>query len=243
MNEQTYGGVPSGTTGTGATGVVKDEVQRLAAEARQETSRVASQARDQATELASKATAQTAQRLNSLASALRQAAQQLETDDAAGFGRYAGMAADQVQKASGYLEGKDLGQLVRDTQTFARRHPDLFLGGAFVAGVMLARFIKSSAPETREMTGYQGYQRDYQPGYQPGGYEPFNPPHFSGGSPSGLYSNEGTLNTAAGSTVGSTGSTVGSTGGTIGSTGSTIGTTGGTIGTTGGTGGSNTGGL
>lgn len=183
MNEQTYGGV-SGTTGTtGATGVVKDEVQRLAAEAREETSRVASQARDQATELASRATAQTAQRLNSLASALRQAAQQLETDDAAGFGRYAGMAADQVQKASGYLEGKDLGQLVRDTQTFARRHPDLFLGGAFVAGVMLARFIKSSAPDTRDtelsgyQPGYQGLQRDYQPGY-----EPFNPPHLGGES-------------------------------------------------------------
>ena len=185
MNEQTYGGVAGTTGATGATGVVKDEVQRLAAEARQETSRVASQARDQATELASRATAQTAQRLNSLATALRQAAQQLETDDAAGFGRYAGMAADQVQKASGYLEGKDLGELVRDTQTFARRHPDLFLGGAFVAGVMLARFIKSSAPDTREMgpsgyqpgyqPAYQGYQRDYQPGS-----EPFNPPHVAG---------------------------------------------------------------
>src|SRR5687767_11294348 len=100
MNEQTYGGV-SGTTGSGATGVVKDEVQRIASEARQETARVASQARDQATQLASRATEQTAQRLNSLASALRQAGQQLENDDAAGFGRYAGMAADQVEKVSG----------------------------------------------------------------------------------------------------------------------------------------------
>src|SRR5688500_16871018 len=168
MNEQTYGGV-SGTTGTtGAAGVVKDEVQRLAAEARQETSRVASQARDQAPEPASRPTAQTAQRLNSPPAALRQAARQLETDDAAGVGRYAGMAADQVQKASGYLDGKDLGQLVRDTQTFARRHPDLFLGGAFVAGVMLARFIKSSAPDTREME-LSGYQPGYQPAYQ--GYQ------------------------------------------------------------------------
>jgi hypothetical protein len=144
MNEQTYGGVAG--TGTGAAGVMKDEAQRLASDAREETSRVASQARELATQMASRATQQTAQRLTSLASALRQAGRQLEADDAAGFGRYAGMAADQVEKASGYLEGKDLGQLVRDTQTCARRHPDLFLGGAFVAGVMLARFIKSSAP-------------------------------------------------------------------------------------------------
>jgi hypothetical protein len=242
MNEQTYGGV-SGTTGTSPSGAVKDEVQRLATEAREETARVASQARSQATELASRATEQTVRRLGSLATALRQAGQQLETDDAAGFGRYAGMAADQVEKVSGYLDGKDLGQLVRDTQTFARRHPDLFLGGAFVAGVMLARFIKSSAPETREMEisgyqpGYQGYQRDYQPGNQP-----FNPPHFAGDSPSGLYSNEGTLNTQGGN-YGSTGGTNYGTTGTAGTTGTT-GTTGntGTTGT-GGTGGSNTGGL
>lgn len=163
MNEQTYGG-GSGTTGTGATEVVKEEVQRLAADAREETARVASQAREQASQLAARATEQTAQRLTSLAAALRQAARQLETDDAAGFGRYAGLAADQVETVSGYLEGKDLGQLVRDTQTFARRHPDLFLGGAFLAGVMIARFIKSSAPETTTLAAY----------------EPFNPPHLSG---------------------------------------------------------------
>ena len=224
MNEQTYGGV-SGTTGAGATGVVKDEVQRLASEARQETARVASQARDQATQLASRATEQTAQRLNSLASALRQAGQQLETDDAAGFGRYAGLAADQVEKVSGYLEGKDLGQLVRDTQTFARRHPDLFLGGAFVAGVMLARFIKSSAPQMEGMDAS---------GYRQSGYEPFNPPHFSGfdtpGGPSasGLYNSAGSLNTPGGSSFEAPG------------TGSGFGTPG--SGTTG-TGGSNTGGM
>jgi hypothetical protein len=150
MNDQgTYGGEPqaTGSSGPGAAGVVKDEVQRLTTEAREETVRVASQARDQASLLAARATEQTARRLTSLAGALRQAAQQLETDDAAGFGRYAGIAADQIEKASGYLDGRDPRQLIRDTETFARRHPDLFLGGAFVAGVMLARFIKSSSPE------------------------------------------------------------------------------------------------
>jgi hypothetical protein len=174
MNEQgTYGGVSQtpATSASGPAAVVKDEVQRLATEAREETARVASQAREQASQLAARATQQTTERLTSLSTALREAARQLETQDAAGFGRYAGMAADQVDKVSGYLEGKELGQLVRDTQTFARRHPDLFLGGAFVAGVMLARFIKSSAPETQtsgQMTGSTSS-------------EPFNPPHFTGG--------------------------------------------------------------
>jgi hypothetical protein len=39
---------------------------------------------------------------------------------------------------------------VHDAETFARRHPDLFLGGTFVAGLLLARFLKSSTPEWRE---------------------------------------------------------------------------------------------
>ena len=160
MNEQgTFGGSTSQSSGSGgAAEVVKGEAQRLATEAKQETARVASQARDQATQLVDRTKDQTAQRLGSLASALRQAAESLEKDDAAGFGRYAGLAATQVDKVADYVGGKDLRELVRDTETFARRHPDLFLGGAFVAGVMLARFIKStrSESETAMQPSYSG---------------------------------------------------------------------------------------
>jgi hypothetical protein len=149
MNEQgNFGSAGPRTPGaSGAAEVVKGEVQRLATEAKDETAKVASQARDQATQLVDRTKDQTAQRLGSLATALRQAARQLEQDDAAAFGRYAAMAADRVDRAADYVGGRDLRELVRDTETFARRHPELFLGGAFVAGVMLARFIKSSRPE------------------------------------------------------------------------------------------------
>jgi len=172
MNEQgTFG---STSQAAGAAEVVKGEAQRLASEAKEGTARMASQARDQATQLVDRTKDETAQRLGSLASALRQAGQSLERDDAAGFGRYAGMAADQVEKVADYVGGKDLRELVRDTQTFARRHPDLFLGGAFVAGVMLARFIKSSAPDPEPSPSFD--QR-----YAAGAAEPFNPPHLATG--------------------------------------------------------------
>jgi hypothetical protein len=186
MNEQGTFGPPAASSNPA--GAVKDEVQRLAAEARTQTARVAGQAKDEASELVSRTKEQTAQRLGSLASALRVAAQQLEGEDAAGFGRYAGLAADQVDKASGYLSGKDLGELVRDTQTFARRHPDLFLGGAFLAGVMIARFIRSSAPAAEGSGGYgevygQGYSRPVYDDARKA--EPFNTPHFSGSAGTG----------------------------------------------------------
>ena len=148
MNEHGTNPGPQAAGASGGAGeVVKGEVERLATEAKDETAKVASQAKDQATALVDRTKDQTAQRLGSLASALRQAARQLEADDAAAFGRYAGLAADQVDKVADYVGGRDLRDLVRDTETFARRHPDLFLGGAFVAGVMVARFVRSSRRE------------------------------------------------------------------------------------------------
>jgi hypothetical protein len=90
-----------------------------------------------------------------------------------------------------YLREKDLQGLTRDTETFARRHPELFLGGAFLAGMLAARFVKSSRPRAVEGTGRTA---DYQSGFS-GGYadampssgtfaggeetSPFNPPHFT----------------------------------------------------------------
>jgi gas vesicle protein len=161
----------------------KDQVKDLASQAKDQTVEMAHQAQDQVTNLVAQQKEQAAQRLGGLAGALHDAAKQLEQKDADGFGRYAHRAADQVDKASRYLRDKDLPALVRDTESFARRHPDLFLGGSLVAGVLLARFLKSSAehgePWRQERTagsdrsqGYQGYQdapnRPYrQPGYPP----------------------------------------------------------------------------
>jgi hypothetical protein len=151
MNENTsFGGGMSAGMGTpgGQQGTsVKSEVKKLASDAKDETLRVASQAKEQAGDLVDRTKGQTAARLGDLAGALRQTADQLHTADAMGFGRYAGMAADQVQRASDYVQRAEPRQMLRDTETFARRHPDLFIGGAFFAGVLIARFLKSSADD------------------------------------------------------------------------------------------------
>jgi hypothetical protein len=161
----------------------KDQVKDLASQAKDQTVEMAHQAQDQVSTLVAQQKEQAAERLGGLAGALHDAAKQLEQKDADGFGRYAHRAADQVDRAARYLRDKDLPSLLRDTEGFARRHPDLFLGGSLVAGVLLARFLKSSAehgePWQKERTagsdrtlGYQGSQgasnRPYrQPGYPP----------------------------------------------------------------------------
>ena len=46
----------------------------------------------------------------------------------------------------GYLRGKDFDRMVDDLEGFARRQPALFLGGAFMLGLLAARFLKSGNP-------------------------------------------------------------------------------------------------
>lgn len=58
--------------------------------------------------------------------------------------KYGDTLAGQVEKFSSYIEDKELKELVRDVETFARRNPALFVGGAFLLGVLAARFLKSS---------------------------------------------------------------------------------------------------
>jgi hypothetical protein len=136
----------------------KEQVRNLAGDAKREASNMASQAGDMVQGLVSKQKDQAAERLGSVAGALRDVGNRLnEQDNAAGFGQYAVRAADQVERLSGYLRDRDLNTFVRDTEGFARRHPDVFLGGTFLAGLLLARFLKSSSSNQDEDWGANAY--------------------------------------------------------------------------------------
>jgi hypothetical protein len=146
----------------------KDELKGLASQAREQTARAAGEAKGQVNQLVARQKEQAADRLATLASALREAGQKLEEREPEGFGRYADRAAQQVERASEYLRRQDLNAVVRDVEGFARRHPDLFLGGALIAGVLVARFLKASSDseplENYPVSAYATtpYQRPYQ---------------------------------------------------------------------------------
>jgi len=146
-NREDLGGSRSGVTepAKDVAQQAKDQVKDLASQAKDQTVEMAHQAQDQVSALVDRQKEQTAERLGGLAGALHDAARQLEQKDADGFGRYAHKAADQMDRAARYLRDKDLSSLLHDTESLARRHPDLFLGGSLMAGVLLARFLKSSA--------------------------------------------------------------------------------------------------
>ncbi|MEW5930938.1 MAG: hypothetical protein AB1941_26035 [Gemmatimonadota bacterium] len=84
-----------------------------------------------------------AESLSGMAESLRTTGRQLQ-DAPAGLGAYVQQAAEQVDGLARYLENREVGDLVDDVEDFARRSPGVFLGGAFVLGLLGARFLKSS---------------------------------------------------------------------------------------------------
>jgi hypothetical protein len=152
----------------GVLGQAKTEAKNLASQAKDQTKQVAGQARDQVQELVGRQKDQAAEKLGGLAGALREAGQKLqESEQGRDFSRYADQAAQQVEKLSTYLKDNDLRGFVRDTETLARRRPEIFLGGTFLAGLMLARFLKASSPSQEYGDGgaqaWQGYQATTYP--------------------------------------------------------------------------------
>ena len=85
--------------------------------------------------------------LGSLARAVRQSTQSLRDNQQDTVAQYVEQAADRIEQFSSRLRDRDLGELMRDADRFARRQPAVFIGAAFVLGVLAARFLKSSGTD------------------------------------------------------------------------------------------------
>jgi hypothetical protein len=78
--------------------------------------------------------------------------------------KYTNSLAEQIENISGYFERKDVRDMVRDVESFARRYPAYFIGGAVALGFLAARFLKSSNP--KQLTRGEG--RSFNEGYDTG---------------------------------------------------------------------------
>lgn len=130
-----------------------DRAGELAGQARETASQVTSQVSGQAQQTAQTQLAtrkdQATSGLESVANALQQVGTQLRQNDQQQIGHYADLAAGQVSRVAGHLRQRNVNQLVDEVQDLARQQPTLFLGGAFVLGLIGARFLKASGREAR----------------------------------------------------------------------------------------------
>jgi hypothetical protein len=129
----------------------KDELKGAAEQVKQKTSEVAQQVGEEAKSMVSTRKGEAASQLRNVADAFRQTSMQLEDQDQATFADYGNRVADQIERLGSYLESHDTDRLIVDAEGWARRRPELFLGGAFVAGLALGRFLRSSSPRSSEL--------------------------------------------------------------------------------------------
>ena len=128
----------------------REQAGTLASEAMEQTAELASQATEHVSSLVADQKRRAADHLHTVAGALREAAQRVGNDQLGGrVGQYASRAANHVDAMSTYVRTQDLKTFVRDTGQFARRRPELFVGGALLTGLLAARFLKASSGNLR----------------------------------------------------------------------------------------------
>lgn len=92
-----------------------------------------------------------AEELSHFGKAIHCAADTLREEGDDNIANYAELAAAKIDRATHYLQERDLGRLVDDAEEATRRRPELVYGGLFVAGLALSRFLKASARNRRDV--------------------------------------------------------------------------------------------
>lgn len=156
---------------------VKEQAMNKVVEAKE-------QVQHQAKEAAATQKSQAVNEINAFAQALRTSGQELEYQNRPAIANYTEQMAEQLERVSQYINERDVDQLLSEAADFARRRPEVFLGGAFVFGVALGRFLSSSnqaryRPEPAQPLNVpQPSASDYSP--SPYGHTTNEPRNFVG---------------------------------------------------------------
>jgi hypothetical protein len=142
---------PAGPTETASPAEVGEVLKRQSRHLREE-------ARDGIQRFAAERKQQAASLLKDVSNALDQVTSRLDEQGHDRIARYTGAAAEKLREAGDELPGRDLGELLRRAEDFARERPAVFLAALFIAGFGAARFLKTSsdAPATESPAGLAG---------------------------------------------------------------------------------------
>lgn len=126
-------------------GEVREQAHKLADKATE----AAGHARRQGEEAIHEQKSKVSEHVSRYSSVVRGVAEKFREEENSNIAGYADQMADQLDRLAGYLSWRDINGLLDDAQETARRRPDVFYGGMFVAGLALSRFLKASRPERR----------------------------------------------------------------------------------------------
>jgi len=110
----------------------------------QKANQVTKQVAEQAQSTFENARGKVTEQFTAVARAIESAADTLEQKDQTGLSKRVQQYVQKAENASRYLQDKSPRELKDDLDRFARKRPAWFLGGAVLAGLLAARFLKSS---------------------------------------------------------------------------------------------------
>jgi hypothetical protein len=141
----------SSNSSTSGTAGLADSAKQATDQAKDAASKMFDQAKGQAASRADQQRQSMASGFQTVAQAFRSMGDNLRGSEQSPVTQYASeighAMGGQVERLGNYLQGRDVRQILTDTETFARRSPAVFLGGAFVIGLAVSRFLKSSGPQ------------------------------------------------------------------------------------------------
>lgn len=82
--------------------------------------------------------------LGGIADVFRSASDELRNENET-LASYVDMASDQMKRFADTIRQRGVADMLDDVHAFARRRPALFIGGAFLVGLGIARFLKASS--------------------------------------------------------------------------------------------------
>jgi hypothetical protein len=168
-------GTTSETAGAGTGSGAREQVRQAKDKVVDQARTTLRDARDRAGSSFAQGRRQAADQIGGIGSAFHRTSETLRGEDQARFADVADNVARQIDRVADYLREADGRAMARDLEGLARRQPALVFAGAFALGLLAARFLKSSSPESgRDLDDAEGYERVY-----------------AGGEPAGLGSYSG----------------------------------------------------
>ena len=151
------------TDATGVADVVKDIRGKAGKQATILTHTLAQTLREHSRTLVDEQKSRAAEEIQHLGVAIRGAADQLHGQKSESLARYIDTAADGLDGFARYVEDMNFADLARKVEQYARRRPGLLLGGIFLVGLGVARFVKAgqepASSQRRQRAGSQSNVR------------------------------------------------------------------------------------
>jgi hypothetical protein len=145
-------------------GVLTDTRQKIAQTARDTAAKVKSaasdtvtKARSEASRVATEKKETAANRIGGYSEAIRDTARSIEEKGDPNIAWFTNQAADKLQGVADYMRNSDFACLRGDCEGIARRHPAVFFGGMFFAGLLLGNMMKASRRKYDEGQGELNY--------------------------------------------------------------------------------------